>query len=200
MTATSAASTLGDSWNRRHSDDNESIAPQPMPAAMPEAMPAAMPAGVRFSPPSLATMDLPQGKVLVVVDDAIVALDLQRLLRDAGYLVIGPATTVSEIQRMIQRGDIDCAILDLDIDRRAPLPIADLLAFADVPFVYLTTGVLGQVPARHRQRPVVEKPFTRGALLAAIAKAMTRRREVANDNRWPAGGPVVPWARVYPPL
>src|SRR4051794_15346419 len=186
MTTASAASTLGHSWNRRHPDSNESIAPQPMPV------------GVRFSPPSLAALDLPQGKVLVVVDDAVIAFDLQRLLHDAGYRVVGPATTVGEIQRMIQRGDIDCAILDLDVDRRAPLPIADLLAFADVPFVYLTTGVLGTIPARHRQRPIVEKPFTPAAVLAAVEKAMAGRREIANDNRWPVGGPVVPWERVYP--
>lgn len=186
--ATSAASTLGDSWNRRLPEYNASFELQPMAQS------------VRFSPPSLATVDLPQGKVLVVVDDAILALDLQRLLHEAGYRVIGPATTVAEIQRMIQRGDIDCAILDLDIDRRAPLPIADLLAFADVPFVYLTTGVLGPVPSRHRHRPVVEKPFSREILLAAVEKAMARPREVANDNRWPAGGSVVPWTRVYPPL
>jgi CheY-like chemotaxis protein len=188
MTTPSAASTLGHSWNRRHPDSNESIAPHPMPV------------GVRFSPPSLATLDLPHGKVLVVVDDAVMALDLQRLLHDAGYRVVGPATAVAEIQRMIERGDIDCAILDLDVDRRAPLPIADLLAFVDVPFVYLTTGVLAPVPARHRQRPVIEKPFTRERLLAAVEKAMARRREVANDNRWLPDGPVVPWTRVYPPL
>jgi DNA-binding NtrC family response regulator len=159
-----------------------------------------MPQGVRCPPPSLATLDLPRGKVLVVVDDTIVALDLQRLLHEAGYRVVGPATTVAEIQRMIQRGDIDCGIVDLDVDRRAPLPIADLLAFADVPFVYLTTGALGPVPSRHRLRPVVEKPFTREILLAAVAKAMAKPQEVANDNRWPAGGSVVPWERVYPPL
>jgi DNA-binding NtrC family response regulator len=188
MTMPSAASTLGDTWNRRLTDHSESFEPQPMPV------------GLRFSPPSLATLDLPQGKVLVVVDDAIMALDLQRLLREAGYRVVGPATTVVKIQGMIQRGDIDCAILDLDVDRRAPLPIADLLAFADVPFVYLTTGVLGPVPARHRQRPVVEKPFARETLLAAVEKAMARRRQVANDNRWPASGSVVPWERVYPPI
>jgi hypothetical protein len=47
---------------------------------------------------------------------------------------------------------------------------------------------------------VVEKPFTRESLLAAVEKAMAWRREVANDNRWPAGASVVPWARVYPPL
>ena len=192
MTATSAASTLGESWNRRHPISNASFVPQPT-------APRPMAEGLRFSPPSLATLDVPQGRVLVVVDDALVALDLQRLLHEAGYRVVGPATTVGEIQRMIQRGDIDCAILDLDVDRRAPLPIADLLAFAEVPFVYLTTGVLGPVPSRHRNRPVVEKPFTRETLLAAVAKAMARPREVANDNRW-QGGVVVPWTRVYPPI
>jgi CheY-like chemotaxis protein len=187
MTATSAASTLGNSWNRLPSC-NEAVDPQPMPV------------GARVSPPALATLDLPRGKVLMVVDDAIVALDLQRLLRDAGWHVVGPTTAPAEVQRLIQRGDIACAILDLDIERRAPLPIADLLAFADVPFVYLTTGVLGPVPPRHRKRPVVEKPYTREILIAAIEKATARPREVANDDRWPIGGSVVPWTRIYPPL
>ena len=188
MAAMSAASTIGDTWYRQLLGKNERIEPQPMPV------------GMRFSPPSLGTLDLPQGKVLMVVDDAIMALDLQRLLHDAGYRVVGPATAVGEIQRRIQRGDIDCAVLDLDVDRRAPLPIADLLAFADVPFVYLATAILGTIPSRHRQRPIVEKPFTREAVLAAVEKAMAGQREITNDNRWPAGGAVVPWERVYPTL
>ena len=137
--------------------------------------------------------------MLLVVDDAIVALDLQRLLHDAGYRVVGPASTVAEIQQMMERGDIDCAVLDFDVDRRAPLPIADMLAFADVPFVYLTTAALASVPVWHKHRPVVEKRFTHGALLAAVEKAMAKSREVANDNPW-LGGLVVPWTRVYPPL
>ena len=193
MTATSVASTLGNSWNRRLPDLSESLEPQPMPSG-------ARFSGARSSPPSLATLDLPQGRVLLAVGEAVVALDLQRLLHDAGYRVVGPATTVAEIQRMIQRGDLDCAILDLEIDRRAPLPIADLLAFADLPFVYLATGVPGPVPRRHRHRPVVETPFNREILVAAVEQALAGSREVADDNRWPAGGPVVPSTRIYPPL
>jgi DNA-binding NtrC family response regulator len=187
MTATSAASTLGDPWNRLGYSSTT-------PGAEP------LPLGVRFSPPALATLDLPHGKILMVVDDAPVALDMQRMLHDAGYRVVGPAASVPEVQRMLRRGDIDCAILDLDIDRRTPLPVSDLLAFAEVPFVYLTTGSLRPVPSRHRHRPAVEKPFTRAALMAAVEKAMGSRREVANDNRRAAGGPVVPGIRVYPPL
>jgi len=155
--------------------------------------------GRRFAPPPLATLDLPRGKVLLVVDDATMVLDLQRLLHKAGYRVVGPASTVVEIQRLLARGDIDCAILDRDVDSRAPLPIADVLAFTDVPFVYLTTHMSGTVPVWHRHRPAVEKPFNREALLAAVEKAIAKYGEVANDDRW-LGGVVVPWTRVYPPL
>lgn len=185
MTALSAAST-GEIWNRLPHYESR-LDPRPM--AM----------GAKFSPPSLAQLDLPQGKVLLVMDDAVLSLDLQRLLRDAGYRAVGPASTVDEVQSILQRGDIDCAILDLDIDRRMPLPIADLLAFAGLPFVYLTTGDLSPVPSRHRHRPVVQKPFNGDVVISAVDKAMARPR-VANDNRWAAGGSVVPWARVYPQL
>ena len=147
----------------------------------------------------MAAADPPRGKVLIVEDEALVALDLQRMLGDAGFRAVGPATTLADIQRLIGRGAIDCAILDLDVDRRAPLPIADLLAFADVPFVFLTTGSRRLVPAQHRHRPVVEKPFSHAALLAAVDKATDRRR-AANDNLLHDGTRALPWPRVYPPL
>lgn len=187
MTATSSAPTLGESWNRRLPDNSDCVPTQPMAQ------------GRRLSPPSLAPLDLPRGEVLLVVDDAMMALDLQRLLHKAGYRVIGPATTVVEIQRILERGDIDYALLDRDVDRRAPLPIADVLAFADVPFVYLTGRTSGSLRVWHGGKPLVEKPFKPEALLQAIEKATTRSAEVANDNRW-LGGAVVPWARVYPSL
>jgi hypothetical protein len=135
----------------------------------------------------------------MVVDDAALVLDLQRMLHRGGYRAIGPTTTVPEIQRLIQRCDIDCAILDLDIDRRTPLPVADLLAFADLPFVYLATGGLGSVPPRHRHRPVVDSPLAREKLMAAVEKAIAGRRHVAHADRW-GGAAVVPGTRVYPPL
>ena len=187
MTATSAAPTLGKSWNRQLPENIDGIERQPTAQ------------GARFSPPSLATLDLPRGKVLLLTDDAIVALDLQRLLHESNYLVSGPASTVFEVQRLLERGGIDCALLDRELDRRAPLPIADVLAFADVPFVYLTARSLEPVPVWHRHRPVVEKPFNRESLLAAVEKATAKSGEIPNDKSW-HGELVVPWTRVYPPL
>jgi CheY-like chemotaxis protein len=188
MTTTSAASTLGNSWNRLSSTG---LNPQPLAAG------AAFPPS--WAPVALAADDPPRGKVLVIEDEAVVALDLQRALREAGFRAVGPATTLADIQRLIERGAIDCAILDLDVDRRAPLPIADLLAFADVPFVFLTAGSRPALPLQHRRRPVVEKPFNRSALLAAVEEAMAGKK-AANDNRGYGARPALPWPRVYPPL
>lgn len=75
----SAASTIGDTWNGRLSDSTQCVAPQPSTE------------NVRLSPPRLAPVDLTQGTVLVVVEDAILAFDLQRLLREVGYRVVGRA-------------------------------------------------------------------------------------------------------------
>lgn len=172
MTAMSTASTLGDSWNRIPS----------------------------FSPRPLSMAGMPRGNVLVVIDDAIVALDLQRMLSEGGWRPIGPATTVAEVQHLLQRKSVACAVLDLDIDRRTPLPTADLLAFVDVPFVYLTTGAHGPAPSRHRRWPVVVKPFTDASMLAAVEKAVSDRRQAAYRGCGPNTGAVVPSTRIYPPL
>ena len=112
MTFVSAASTLGDTWNGRPAGNIESF------ASLPKAE------GMRFSPPALASSGLPKGRVLLVVEDAVLAFDLQRLLHEAGYHVVGPLSAAAEIQSMIRRGDIDCAILDLDIGDTLMLDVA----------------------------------------------------------------------------
>jgi CheY-like chemotaxis protein len=188
MMMQSTASTLGDSWTQRlpHSPAGaRGLPPLPVEAHFPP----------RQTASGVSADDLPRGKILVIEDEAMVALDLQRTLRDAGYRVVGPAATLEDIQRLIDRGSIDCAVVDLDVDRRTPLPVADLLAFAEVPFVFLTTAVRGAPPQRHARRPVVTKPFKRSELLSAIERAMKRQSmPAANDN------PGAAWPRVLPPL
>ncbi|MGE0576691.1 hypothetical protein [Reyranella sp.] len=128
------------------------------------------------------------------------ALDLQRMLRGAGFGTIGPASTVADVQRMISRGAIDCAVLDLDVDRRTPLPIADLLAFADVPFVYLANGSRATVPMQHRRRPVLAKPFNPAALVSAVEDAIAGRQRDSDKSPLHGAPTPLPWPRVYPPL
>lgn len=196
MTILSTASTRDASWSRRlphfPSADmkDASLRPMPLGAAVPPA----------WTSIALAVDDPPLGRILVVEDEAVVALDLQQMLRDAGFRVAGPAATLGDIQRLIDRGSVDCAILDLDVDRRTPLPVADLLAFADVPFVLLTGSGRVDLPRPHAHRPLLRKPVDRADLLAAIDRAMGRRSAAANDNRLTAGAVATAWPRVFPAL
>lgn len=179
MTFQSTASTLGNPWSSRF--------PQTL-RTEDHVRPLA----------GLASDEVPRGKILVVEDEAVVALDLQRTLREAGYRVVGPATSLADVQKLIARGSIDCAVLDLSIDRRTPIPVADLLAFAEVPFVFLTDGDKSGLPQQHAHRPVVNRPYAEQDLLAAVERAM--RRHGRWEEALPQSPPPVPFPRVFPQL
>lgn len=145
-------------------------------------------------PSGLAADDLPRGRVLVVADEAVVSLDLQRMLRDAGYRIVGPVSGLQEIERLIERGAIDCAVVDLEVDKRTPLPAADLLAYHDLPFVFVAGD--GDIPPTpHRSRPVIRKPVDKESLLAALAKASPPRPQAGL-----AAGNGSSWPRIFPQL
>ena len=196
MTMQSGASTVGAPRSGRvpafESDDERGSAPLPaMGAQFPPRRPAI----------EQAADALPRGRILVVEHQPIVALDLQRTLREAGYRAIGPAVTLGEIQRLIEQGPIDCAVVDIDVNRRTPLPVADLLAFADVPFAFLTNRGAGEIPQRHADRPRVRKPYTKAELMAAVERAMRRRSgPAANDTAKPLVTPRPDWPRIFPQL
>ena len=92
----------------------------------------------------LATTDEPpRGRILIVEDHFPVALDIQKTLRDAGYRVVGPAGSQSEVIRLVRRGALDAALIDADSRQSAPLAVADWLAAAGVPFAFLVTDTSG---------------------------------------------------------
>ena len=174
----------------------------PAPAAL-------QPFSPRYAPPIPAVHDWPTGRILVVGPRAVVALDLQRILRDAGYRVVGPVATAAEARRLIDRGPVDGAsldgapldgaIVDLDLDPAAASAIVELLDDAGIPAVSLSGAALAQLPERHRDRPLVEKPYTGAGLLAALRRALENAR-VEGGFPYPVSPPPMPWPRVFPQL
>ncbi len=97
----------------------------PTPAALQPFSP--IPLGPILKAPVLKASDWPNGRILIVGPQAVIALDLQRILRDAGYRVVGPVATAAEARRLIDRGPIDGSIVDLDLDPKAAPAILELL-------------------------------------------------------------------------
>ena len=114
-------------------------------------------------------MDLRHHRVLVVEDEILIALELRDELVDAGARVVGPAMSVAEALRLIDREKPTAAILDVWLGSEDSLKVAQRLEAVGVPFILHTGHFTDGLPRDWPQVPIIKKPASRQALLAALA-------------------------------
>ena len=104
-------------------------------------------------------------RVLIVEDEALVAMELAQILTAAGAQVIGPTGDIDEALALVEAGGVDRALLDINLAGRPVAPVASALTLKTIPFVYLT----GYQEADVEGGPVLRKPASAAALLGALA-------------------------------
>jgi len=114
---------------------------------------------------------LREKRVLVVEDEAIVAMLVEDELIDAGAKVIGPASSVEEALRLIEGavldGGLSAAVLDIHLDGERVSPVADRLAALGVQFLFATGYGEGCDTGGH-EAPILRKLFHPAALITAL--------------------------------
>ncbi|MDB5569264.1 MAG: two-component response regulator [Hyphomicrobiales bacterium] len=111
--------------------------------------------------------------VLVVEDDALIALDIEQMLLDLGDLIVTVVHDVASALAVLERERPDVGVLDVELGGQDSAPIAERLAAAGKPFVFLT-GYQSSHMARLRGALVLEKPFSAEALGAIVRKLLNR--------------------------
>jgi CheY-like chemotaxis protein len=144
--------------------------------------------------------DPPRGRVLVVTDEAQLALDVQRVLRDAGYRTVGPAPSADEAERLTGCFPIDGAVVDLHLKDGAGATAGDCLANRGIPFVWLAEIPFGRLPRSHAFVPVVAKPVQGEELLRALDRALASKHRGDTGSFYPVPPPQKVWPRVFPQL
>ncbi len=81
-------------------------------------------------------------RVLVVEDEALVALYFADVLEELRCVVVGPAQTLADAMGLARTAPLDAAILDLNLRGQPAWPVADALAERGVPFV-IVSGYAG---------------------------------------------------------
>ncbi len=118
--------------------------------------------------------DLEQRRILVVEDEIFVALDVAASVEDANGTVIGPVGSVRQALDLINKHEVDAAILDVDLIDGNVEPVLDRLKKANT-FVVIHTG--GGLPAKLAARypgiPVFHKPIAPTVLTRTLASAFT---------------------------
>jgi CheY-like chemotaxis protein len=113
-------------------------------------------------------------RVLVVEDEPFIAMTLEDMLTDLGCIVAGSAAQIDDALSLIALGQIDAAVLDVNLGSQKIDPVADALARIDCPFVFTTGYGRTGVPVSHNMRGVVQKPFRMEDLAKALADELTR--------------------------
>jgi len=116
--------------------------------------------------------------VLVVEDEALIAMDLQALLEEAGYRVLGPANSTAAAMALLDGDEPDVALLDVNLGRSDVFGVANALAARKTKLIFLTGHTAQKLPQAHRHRPLVAKPYLPHVLLQAVQQALSQR-EVA---------------------
>jgi len=119
-------------------------------------------------------MTTPSGQhVLIVEDDALIALELESTLSEAGYAVVGPAGSVRvALGCLADNGSLAGAVLDINLGDEDVFSVADALSSSRIPFLFLTGHSNAVLPSRHKKRPIVRKPYLPATLLATLAAAI----------------------------
>ena len=97
--------------------------------------------------------------VLLVEDEFLIAMDLKMQLEAAGFPVVGPAASVEEGMAILDSGSICAAILDMNIRGSTSFPIAERLAEAGTPFMFLSGNDTSRLMERFSDRAVLTKPI-----------------------------------------
>jgi CheY-like chemotaxis protein len=110
--------------------------------------------------------------VLVVEDDAIIALDFEDTILGFGVKTVRSAASVAKALEMIADRAPDFALLDVGLIHEKSFAIAERLDALKIPFVFVTGyGAAGTFPAAFAGKPALPKPYSTEAL-----KALLRRR------------------------
>ena len=109
-------------------------------------------------------------RIMVVEDEYILAMELERVLLEVGCEVIGPFPSNERALAALTRTQPEAVLLDLNLDDRTTEPVARALAARGIPFVvvtgynrsFMTDPVFQDVP-------MVPKPLEIRVLLATLA-------------------------------
>jgi CheY-like chemotaxis protein len=115
-------------------------------------------------------------RVILVEDEALIAMIVEEMIADAGCTVIGPAATVEEALALIAKtADADCALLDINLRGAPSWPIADALAARGVPFAFVSGYGKAGIDARFQEATVLAKPIDISQLEAWLGQIASRR-------------------------
>ncbi|HEX4180851.1 MAG TPA: response regulator [Caulobacteraceae bacterium] len=124
-------------------------------------------------------------RLLVVEDEALIAMMIHDQLVNLGCVVVGLASNVPGGLALIKDkgATLDGAVLDVNLGGEKVYPVAEALIERDIPFIFATGYGRAGIAANFSRMPTLAKPFSVPELEAILAKTVLPAR-----SKGPTGG------------
>jgi DNA-binding NtrC family response regulator len=116
-------------------------------------------------------------RVLVVEDEAILAMELELILCEAGAQAVTLCRTVESALAALAKNGVAAAILDVRVGREPVGPVATQLARRGIPFLFYT-GQIGNDPVLEAwpRAKVITKPAPARTIISAVSDLLRKGR------------------------
>jgi len=108
-------------------------------------------------------------RVLVVEDEAIIALDIEQTLKRADFDVVACLSVQAALDE-IDAHAFDCAVVDLNLQGVLARDVVKALERRGIRFIVVSGCEKSAVSASRCRTHFLEKPFDRAKLLRAVAE------------------------------
>ncbi len=130
-------------------------------------------------PPKVEGRPCASPRVLLVEDNALIAMDLEDILKNYGCEVSGPSTRVQDALDALHREDFDVALVDYFLEDSDAQPIARILNAKGIPFAFCTGACVDQINSLYPHTPILAKPFNPDDVSAMVHSLIASRLDNA---------------------
>src|SRR5690606_13052905 len=101
----------------------------------------------------------PSPRVLIVEDNALIALDLESILTSHGCEIVGYSASVRDALAALSEDNIDVAVVDFLLNDGDAAPLVKALSSRRIPFAICTGAPKEVISSRYPHTPILGKPY-----------------------------------------
>lgn len=107
--------------------------------------------------------------ILIVEDDHLLALDMQRILERAGYRILGPAPDYDRAMELVRAFHPDVVLLDIELrGARNGVAIARELLKLHIPALFVSAAAPTEADAKETAIGLLHKPVDEQRLVESV--------------------------------
>jgi len=108
--------------------------------------------------------------VMIVEDEAFIAMELEYILGDAGASIVGPVASLETAMKTAETAEFDVAVLDIMLGREEVFPLADMLRERGIGFVFHSAHAEPQrLEKRYPGVALISKPSSAEQIAQSLA-------------------------------